>query len=1435
MYPAIYLNPSPLDQSFSQYGYRNPEGWSSNTARQEAIVWQEWQDTISYWENLPAAGFGGWTLDVNHFYDPVKQVVFYGDGGRSRRGLSGAGGIVITTMAGSETAGYSGDGGPAAQAKLSGPIGIAAGPDGSIYIAEAGNSCIRRVSPDGIITTVAGNGTAGYSGDGGPAAQAQLDYPNDVAISPDGSLYISDSRNYRIRRVSSDGIITTVTGNGAAGYSGDGGPATQAQLIGPTGVAVGPDGSLYIAECQYTSEGSMYGSWVNNRIRRVGTDGIITTVAGVGPGGYGGDGGPAAQALLNRPEGVAVGADGTIYIAEMENQRIRRVGTDGIITTVAGIPWNRIGNYSGDGGPATLATFHSVADVEVGPDRSLYITDWGTHSIRRVGPDGIISTVAGINLTGMVYYGDYSGDNGPATQAQLNKPDGVAVGPDGFLYIADTGNSRVRQVGYLMTGVHNTDIVVPAEDGSKFFVFDSAGRHRSTLNALTGSEIYTFNYDSTGLLSQIKDASGNVTRIERDEQGKPTAIIAPGGQRTGLAVDEKGYLSKIICPLLKEKLLTYYEGGLLKSFSDHKGNQSIFTYDELGRLTKDAGPAGGYTELSREELPNGHEVSVRTAEGSVSKYRMEYLGTGGVRRVNTDPLGGVMLTEFLPDSTPVVTYPDGTVMTSVQGPDPRPGIGMGAPLVKEFTIETPMGQKSTVTQERTVEMQDQYNLFSLTKITDQFVVNGEVYTTVSDIDLDSKIVTVTSTSPQGRKTVSTLDPQGRLTRESTPGLGATEYSYNEKGYLASVNYLTDSLESRLWQYTYDDEGNLASLTDPFNQVYTYQYNGAGLLIKEIRTGGREIDYSYDANGNLTSITPPDKSTHNFVYNSVNLKESYTPPDTGDISNSSYTYNLDKQLSAASFGGENLALTYTGSELGSVSGPHGITSYSYDVEGRLSTIMAGDVVQQYTYNGGLVTGETVTGSVPGSISWIFNNNLLVSSLGVNGTPIAYKYDKDGLLTNVGALTVTLDMQNATITGTNLGQVTTTQSYNGFGELQSVSAQNDNGLLYNVSYTRDKLGRITQKNETVTGSVYSQEYSYDDYGNLKEVKNNGITEISVTYDANGNRTNYTDSLGTVDATYDAQDRLIQYGNATYTYKGDGSLLSKSAADQTTQYNYDVFGNLRSVVLPDGKVIEYIIDGENRRVGKKVDGNLEQGFLYQNDLNPAAELDGGGNVTSRFIYGTKSNVPDYLLKGGKAYRIIADHLGSPRLVVDVLSGEVVQRMDYDIFGNVTGDSNPGFQPFGFAGGLYDRATGLTRFGARDYDAGTGRWTSKEAMGIDKGDLNLYSYSRNNPLNLVDTNGLECADAGKIVEVNALNGKMFEERELLSGVVQTLDRGAKVEVVGCDRYWSKVKTSEGEEGWMRSTYLKPSTKMDLSKLKDKPSDWEYIPPREYADAARG
>ena len=354
----------------------------------------------------------------------------------------------ITTLAGSGEDGFSGDGSGATNAELSDPFGVAVDGSGNLFIADSGNQRIRKVAANGIITTVAGNGTVGYSGDGGAATNAALNYPQGLAVDGLGNLFVADTSNACIRKVAPNGIITTVAGNGTFGYSGDGGLAANAALNNPESVAVDGLGSLFIADTD------------NSRIRKVNPSGIIATVAGDGTFGFSGDDSTATIAALDHPFGAAVDDSGNLFIADTYNQRIREVAPNGIITTVAG---DGIPGYFGNGWPAVAAEMHFPESMVVDASDNLVFADSDNERIRKIYDLVFITTVAGDGTAG------YSGDGGAATLAELNNPEGVAMDDLGNLFIADAANNRVRQVGQsptltltsvLLSNSGNYDVVI---------------------------------------------------------------------------------------------------------------------------------------------------------------------------------------------------------------------------------------------------------------------------------------------------------------------------------------------------------------------------------------------------------------------------------------------------------------------------------------------------------------------------------------------------------------------------------------------------------------------------------------------------------------------------------------------------------------------------------------------------------------------------------------------------------------------------------------------------------------------------------------------------------------------------------------------------------------------------------------------------------------
>ena len=377
--------------------------------------------------------------------------VFFVENGDSKIRTVNATTLKISTVGGNGTAGFSGDGSAATKAQLNFPTGLALDSSGNIIVADSLNRRIRKIS-SGTISTIGGNGVLSYSGDGGPASSAQLNTPLGVAVDSTGNLYIADSANNVIRKVTPSGTISTFAGNGSAGFGGDGGSPTAAQLNRPQGLAVDSSGALYIADSQ------------NARIRKV-SGGSITTVAGNGTPGFGGDGGSATAAQLYVPTGVAVDAAGNLYIADFTNNRVREV-SGGIINTIAG---NGVGGYSGDGGPATSAELDGPTSVAVDSSGNVYIADYNNDVVREVSK-GKIATVAGNGLPGV------GGDGGLATSAMVGSPSGIAVDSSGNLYIAN-GSATVRKV-FANSGF----IATIAGNGTRGYTGDGGSSLQGELN-----------------------------------------------------------------------------------------------------------------------------------------------------------------------------------------------------------------------------------------------------------------------------------------------------------------------------------------------------------------------------------------------------------------------------------------------------------------------------------------------------------------------------------------------------------------------------------------------------------------------------------------------------------------------------------------------------------------------------------------------------------------------------------------------------------------------------------------------------------------------------------------------------------------------------------------------------------------------------------------
>ena len=1156
---------------------------------------------------------------------------------------------------------------------------------------------------------------AGYNGDNIPARSAQLNNPTDIALDRLGNLFIADHENNRIRKVDSNGIITTIVGDGTEGNSGDGGPAIYAQIHWPLSVAVDSDGNVYVSDEHH------YG------VRKIDIRGIINTIVGTGSYGYSGDGGPASEAQVSRISDVTFDRQGNLFLADMDNNVVRKVDQSGLITTIAGCRTCPFTPSRGDGGPALDALLHAPRQVTVDKDGNLFVVQDVGQVVRRVDTSGIISTMAGTWQQG------YNGDGIPATQAELNTPCDIAIDNAGHFLIADAGNHRIRKVA--PQGLHAQ---VPGDGGARFaarglyYEMDAAGLHQRTVDPETDTILNQFGYNSDDHLVTVSDRFGNQVIIQRNVQGMPEAIVSPDGIVTLLTIDSGNLLNRIDFADGSYYAFEYQVDGLMTAEIDPNGNRYEHIYNENGRLTDVLDEAAGHDHYTNIAYPNGDVVTQRTTgEANWVRYRDRTTSSGDYQSTITASTGVQTIYErSVKGLSAATTMPCGTRQTLRFGIDPRDK----TEFVREMTVSQPSGLTQVTQRSRSYEDTDLDG--ATDQITDTVTLNSR--TTIFHHNLlESQKQSI---SPEGRTITSHYDPVTLLvSRVSVPGLHDTIFGYDKRGRQISISQGTRQVSFSYHSDGSPFAGNLSSITNA-GQTTTYDdYDPLGRLRGVLRADSSHISYGYDDNGNLDILTVPRSVDHAFEYNRINLKSAYHTPISGSYL---YTYDRDRELISVDYpSGKQQSYAYVNGLLDQTVMPHATVGHTYTCGNRPDIVTMGMETVDYDYDGQLLVRETIDGTLEHILTYTYFDDFSLESIGYAGGSVSFAYDQDGLLTGAGDFTLIPNPDNGLIETVQSDAYNLSRTFNNYGEIAGQALAVGGTPLFDWSLTHDDQGLIETRTENIDGQSIAYAYQYDAAARLLTVTRNGALVEAYTYYPDGTRQSETNTLRGINErsyAYSDEDHLLSAAPVHYSYGPDGYLVARTGVGGQTSYTYSVRGELLTVVLPDGRIVEYRHDPLGRRIAKLVDGLIVAKYLWQGMTRLLAVYDGSDTLIQRFAYADE-RVPLSMSQDGKTYYLGCDQVGSLRIVTDT-SGNVVRRIEYDAFGNIVEDTNSAFElPFGFAGGLHDLDTGLVRFGYRDYDPDTGRWTAKDPIGFSGGDTDLYGYVQNNPVNWVDPWGLE------------------------------------------------------------------------------------------------
>lgn len=1270
---------------------------------------------------------------------------------------------------------------------LTNPVDVAATSDGKLYIADEGKDCILRWDGSGTPAVVAGIPNVEGNGGDGTATTIALRNPNAIEIGPDGALYIADSNNNKIRRLDANGYLTRVAGNAAgdlavSGGEGDGGLATAdgARLYTPKGLAFGPDGSLYISQWAGATNGT------KARIRRVAPNGTISTYAGGGSGPASQEDGVAATAAaFDSPRGLAFGSDGSLFVADSGSHRIRRVapaakdGTLGTyVSSVAGTK-GQTGCSSADGTSATAALIDFGASVAVDGQGQVNYVDLSCPNVRKIRPPALGSVAVG-ELTvpsedgRELYVFNDLGRHVRTLDGLVQSAGSPAVRFE-FVYqdywlangLIDTRLTQIKDRRGATNGTGKVTQITRLSDGTPQAIVSPTGS-TSGLQLDSGYLWYLvppdyvahfYYYDSGGLLTTMFDGRWNWFTFEYSTSS-PAGLLLKDRDSTTQAPDP-AFLSL-------DKSLTA------------DGWSRVEATSARGVVTKYDTRAAPDGSVERRVIrPDGTTVNSKVTTGGTATVVL----ADGTER-NVEPIKDVRF--GMAAATSEVT-------TELPGAANKKLITRTARTITTSPGQNGITEFSKLTETRTTK-KDAADAGLAHKTEWDRGGSPHVIRTISptgrkvkrELDSHGRVAKLyyDATTSEVAPVDLAYDTLGRLTSvsQSPAGLAGrrTKLAWNPStGYLEYIRRGTVSPDADLFttKLVTDERGRV-------REVFGNEFPSSN-----------QTKLSYDGNDNLVAVEIPNGSGgwryHAFDYDFVSLLYGYNPPD---VAGYDYVYlnarDADRRwfVTQEADGGGSLGLyddpPYGGS--GKLSLVYDLTtwgvarSYGYDpASGKLASISAnnGATNTSYSYSGsGLQAGwegllfrtSTSWSGMAREAQYTYDDYLRRKTETVTGgQTLTYGYDADSLVTSVqlGALaTYTLQRSGQSgrlekaYTGTLSTGVVTSLVYDAglarYGDLTGLTTTcpgTSGSVAYGLTLAYDSLGRVDPKTENIQGSTTTIDYDYDSAGRLWKETPTGFSAVTYGYDAsgnkNGNRTSATyppsyPSSGAPFAnqsrTYDAQDRISSAG---YSFDADGQLVSATVSGVTYTYVWDDFGKLIQVTSTAGLDVRYTYDGLGRRVSRsKLNAPTEERrYLYDEGSRLLAVYDGSGTLLQQFVYATGRHVPDLMIQSNTTvFHLLTDQVGSVRRVVST-AGSPAQQTDYDAWGRIKSDSVPGFQPFGFAGGLYDKDTGLVQMGARWYDPVVGRFVKKDPILFGGGQVNLYAYVGNDPVNRKDPSGLQ------------------------------------------------------------------------------------------------